>query len=97
MQDTEAAISKQHVLILVSVVGFTSLLGMLERQKAGHSEVGQRGTFSHLPFSCPLTSQQGSIFRTGEEVSRSGLNSFAHEDGLAHLQGGIIKELKKTC
>lgn len=52
--------------------------------------------FPHLPFPCPLTALQGSVFKKGEEVSRSGQSSFPHEDGLAHLHGGIIKKLKQT-
>lgn len=53
MWTEQSVISKTHVLIYASVVCSTSFLGMLERQKAGHSEVGHRGTFSpppHLPF-----------------------------------------------
>lgn len=61
--------------------------------------MGQGGTFSSSAFfpPYPLTAQQGSIFKKGEGVSRSGLSSIPHEDGLTHLQGGIIKELKQTC
>lgn len=65
MQDTEAAISKRHVLILVSVVGSAPLLGMLERQKAGHSEVGQRGTFFSSAFFLSSNSTAGEHFPKG--------------------------------
>lgn len=65
MQDAEAAISKRHVLILVSVVGSTPLLSMLERQKAGHSEVGQGGTFSPSAFSLSSNSTAGERSQKG--------------------------------
>lgn len=85
MQDTEAAISKQTSSFLSQRWAPLLSWACSKDKKQAIQKWDREELFPHLPFSCPLIAQQGSIFRKGEEVCRSGLSSVPHENGLAHL------------